>query len=106
MRQFRHCTFTNDPQTTNSQLGAECLVNINENVIYAQSGAKAQPGDFKISNNPAVRNSGSDALGYSPDLGGLSRTSPYDRGAWEFDGEPPPPVKKKILPYINYQGAF
>jgi len=108
-QQIQCSTFSNDPQTVNAQLGGNCIVNINESLIYAYAGAKTLPGHFRITDNAAVRNSGSDLLGYATDISNAARTSPYDRGAWEYDGiiPPPPPVGTKIiLPYINYQGAF
>ncbi|MDR0307635.1 MAG: hypothetical protein LBI42_12475 [Chitinispirillales bacterium] len=105
-QQFKYCTFSNDPQTANAKFGESCLVNKNESDIYSRSGSGTLPSHFKITDNPSVYKSGSGSLGYSPDLGGFTRTSPYDRGAWECDGQPSIVETKMILPYINYQGAF
>lgn len=101
-QQFKYCTFSNNPQTANAILGTDCFVNEAESNIYSQP-LRTIPSHFKISDNTKVRNSGSDSLGYSPDLGGSVRTSPYDRGSWEYQGGP---ANKMILPFINYQGVL
>jgi hypothetical protein len=105
LQQFRYCTFSNDPRTPTAALGENCFVNENESGIYAAADREI-PSHFKVKDNPAVFNSGSDSLGSSPAIDGSVRVPPYGRGAWEYAGQQPPIENKTILPYIYYQGAF
>jgi hypothetical protein len=101
-QQIRYCTFSNNPQTANATFGTGCYVNESAANIYREA-LKEFPTQFSIKDNLKIRNSGNDTLGFTPDLSGTTRISPFDRGAWEYEGGPG--NVKKILPFINYQGV-